>query len=52
MKKKILLLLCMMLTATFNAMAQNKAITGTLTDKDTNEGVIQATVQLLKQDSS
>jgi len=34
------------------AMAQNRAISGTLIDAETKEGVLQATVQLLKQDST
>ena len=32
--------------------AQNKLITGTLIDKDTNEAMVQSTVQLLKPDST
>lgn len=34
------------------AMAQNLIISGTLTDSETKEGVLQATVQLLRQDST
>ena len=34
------------------SMAQNRIISGTLKDSDTKEGVLQATVQLLRQDST
>lgn len=34
------------------AIAQSRTITGTLTDSDTKEGVLQVTVQLLRQDST
>lgn len=44
----MLVLLCAMVTAT----AQNRTISGTITDNDTKEGVLQVTVQLLKQDST
>lgn len=38
--------------AAIAAMAQNLIISGTLTDSETKEGVLQATVQLLRQDST
>lgn len=34
------------------SMGQSRTITGTLTDSDTKEGVLQVTVQLLRQDST
>lgn len=37
---------------TLTTTAQNRTITGTLTDSETKEGVLQATVQLLKTDST
>lgn len=49
--KKIVFLLLIMLTA-LGAAAQDRKITGTLTDKDTHERMEQAAVQLLRQDSS
>lgn len=49
--KKLFITLILCLTA-FAAMAQNRIISGTLTDSETKEGVLQATVQLLKQDST
>lgn len=50
--KKIFLLAIFMMAALAYASAQNVKITGTLTDSDTKEGVIMATVQLLKSDST
>ena len=50
MKKNILLIL--FLTVSVFSFAQSRRISGTLIDKDTKEGVMQATVQLLKNDSS
>ena len=50
MKKNILLIL--FLTVSVFSFAQNRRISGTLIDKDTKEGVMQATVQLLKSDST
>lgn len=41
-----------MMAASAYASAQNVKITGTLTDSDTKESVIMATVQLLKSDST
>lgn len=49
--KKIVFLLLLMLCA-LGAAAQDRKITGTLTDKDTHERMEQAAVQLLRQDSS
>ncbi|MBP5277124.1 MAG: outer membrane beta-barrel protein [Prevotella sp.] len=50
MKKNILLIL--LLTVSVFSFAQNRRVSGTLIDKDTKEGVMQVTVQLLKTDSS
>ena len=50
MKKNILLIL--FLTVSVFSFAQSRRISGTLIDKDTKEGVMQATVQLLKSDST
>ena len=50
--KKIYLLMVVALLATVSAQAQERSITGTLTDRDTKEPVMQATVQLLKTDST
>ena len=44
MKKNILLIL--FLTVSVFSFAQSRRISGTLIDKDTKEGVLQATVQL------
>lgn len=41
-----------MMLISFTAFAQNRSITGTLTDNDTKEGILQATVQLLGKDST
>ncbi|MCM1078769.1 MAG: outer membrane beta-barrel protein [Bacteroidales bacterium] len=49
--KKILFLMFICLFAAINVMAQ-KAVSGTFVDKDTKDGVAQATVSLLKRDSS
>ena len=50
MKKSILLLLlALMSVATF---AQERKISGTLADRDSKEAVMQATVHLLKPDST
>ena len=40
------------LLATVSAQAQERSISGSLTDRDTKEPVMQATVQLLKTDST
>ena len=50
MRKMILLLLLMSVSAVTNA--QERRITGEITDRDTKEGVMQVTVQLLKEDST
>ena len=50
--KKIFLLMMVALLATVTAQAQERSISGTLTDRDTKEPVMQATVQLLKTDST
>ncbi len=50
MKKNILLIL--LLTVSVFSYAQNRRISGTLIDRDTKEGVMQVTVQLLKTDST
>lgn len=49
--RKLLLTLVLILLA-IAVQAQTRTISGTLTDSDTEEGVLQATVQLLKQDST
>lgn len=41
-----------LLTASVCSFAQSRKITGTVTDRDTKEAVMQATVQLLKTDST
>ncbi|MBR1464087.1 MAG: TonB-dependent receptor [Prevotella sp.] len=51
MKKTFLLTLVLMLASAYS-FAQNRRISGVLTDKDTKEAVMQVTVQLLKTDSS
>ena len=50
MKKCILLFLLLMVTAT--SFAQNRLISGEITDRDTKEPMMQTTVQLLKMDST
>ena len=49
---KRLFLLSLALFAITLAYAQELKITGTLVDRDTREGVMLATVQLLKADST
>ena len=51
MKQRTILSVCLLLLS-LTAMAQSSRISGTLTDKDTKEAVSQATVQVLKRDSS
>lgn len=46
---KSIITFCLMMICTVAAMAQH-SITGKIVDKETNEGVMQATVQLLKAD--
>ena len=50
--KKIVLLVLMAAFCSTLSFAQSRKISGKVTDKDTHEAVIQATVQLLKTDSS
>lgn len=50
--KKLLIALCLTLTAVVMASAQGLKISGTLVDRDTKEGVMLATVQMLKSDST
>ena len=50
--KKLLIALCLTLTAVVTASAQGLKISGTLVDRDTKEGVMLATVQMLKSDST
>lgn len=50
--KKVLLVVLMMMFASALTFAQSRKISGKLSDKETGESVIQATVQLLKTDSS
>ncbi len=50
MKKTLMILLLMMTSAII--CAQERQISGHISDKETKEAVIQATVQLLKQDST
>ena len=49
--KKLFTILCMFAICSMAAMAQRN-ITGTIVDKETNENVMQATVALLKKDST
>jgi len=50
--KKLLLLVLMTMFASALTFAQSRKISGKLSDKETGESVIQATVQLLKTDST
>lgn len=53
MQKKFFYTILLFLVGCVSAMAQERAITGTLIDKETKEAVIQATIQLLNaKDSS
>ena len=47
-----IILSALLSVAAITARAQERIITGTIKDKDTNEPMIQTTVQLLKPDSS
>ena len=47
-----IILSALLSVAAITAMAQERIIAGTIIDKDTNEPMIQTTVQLLKPDSS
>lgn len=49
--RRIFFAVCLMLSASMAASAQGIKITGTLVDRDTKEGVMLATVQMLKPDS-
>lgn len=51
MRKKLLALASVMLVS-LGAMAQSRAVGGTVFDKDTKEPLMQTTVQLLKSDST
>ncbi len=44
--------LCVMLLLTASAYAQEQNVTGRIVDKENKEGVVQATLQLLKTDST
>lgn len=50
--RRIFFAVCLMLSASIAASAQGIKITGTLVDRDTKEGVMLATVQMLKPDST
>lgn len=50
MKKFIVFVTCLMFVA--SALAQNLKISGTLVDRDTKEGVMLVTIQMLKTDST
>lgn len=50
--RRIFFAVCLMLSASMAASAQGIKITGTLVDRDTKEGVMLATVQILKPDST
>ncbi len=50
--KKILLLSLLLMMMAVTSLAQNRRITGVISDRDTKESVMQVTVQLLKTDST
>ena len=50
--KRILLTLLALMMMSMAAWTQERQITGTLVDKETNEPMTHATVQLLKTDST
>lgn len=50
--RRIFFAVCLILSASMAASAQGIKITGTLVDRDTKEGVMLATVQMLKPDST
>ena len=52
MKSKILAVACLLILSVLPAMAQGLKVSGTLVDRDTKEGVMLATVQMLKADST
>lgn len=51
MFRKVIFCLCLLLS-TVATMAQNKTITGMVTDKDSKEALAQVTIQLLRGDST
>ena len=51
MKKKIILL-CLLIISSIDVFSQINTITGKLIDRDTKEGVMMVTVQMLTQDST
>lgn len=50
--KKTFLLACLTLLGVMSALAQDLKISGRLTDRETKEGLVLATVQMLKTDST
>lgn len=50
--RKQFMLMVVLLATSVSSLAQSRKISGTIVDKDTKEAVMQATVQLLKTDSS
>ena len=50
--KRLVLVTCFVLMAVVSASAQGLRISGTLVDRDTKEGVMLVTVQMLKSDST
>lgn len=51
MKKKIILL-CLLIISSIDVFSQINTITGKIIDRDTKEGVMMVTVQMLTQDST
>lgn len=51
MKKKIILL-CLLIISSIEVFSQISTITGKLIDRDTKEGVMMVTVQMLTEDDS
>ena len=51
-KKFFLSLLCLLSFGLATAMAQSRDVTGRVIDRETREAIVQATVQLLRNDSS
>ena len=47
-----IMIMSLLLTLSLTAMAQGKKISGTIVDKESNEAMMQVTVQLLKPDST
>ncbi len=50
--KRSLLIMMLLTIVSLTSFAQDRKITGTITDKDTKEHMLQVTVQLLKADST